>query len=214
MARSRYAGAMLLHAFAARAGAGEILAAAAGGDRGRARLLAAVSAHDGRAVCFVSGEPSGLSVTLPEALKELTGDHLEDLSSLRHAPIIVQQRVPKAFDVRATIIDGECFAGSVATARPESQLDWRMDVGAVWTGHELPVAVVDKLRVLMENLGLVYGAIDLRLRPDGEYVFFEVNPSGQYLFVETATGMPITERLADVLLHPPAHVMARAPSRQ
>jgi glutathione synthase/RimK-type ligase-like ATP-grasp enzyme len=134
----------------------------------------------------------------------LTGDHLKDLSSLRHAPIIVQQLVPKAFDVRATIIDGECFAGSVATGRPESQLDWRMDVGAVWTEHELPVAVADKLRVLMESLGLVYGAIDLRLRPDGEYVFFEVNPSGQYLFVETATGMPITKRLADVLLHPPS----------
>ena len=30
-----------------------------------------VTAHDGRAVCFVSGEPSGLSVTLPKALAEL-----------------------------------------------------------------------------------------------------------------------------------------------
>ena len=30
-----------------------------------------VSAHDGRAVCFVTGEPSGLSVTLPRALAEL-----------------------------------------------------------------------------------------------------------------------------------------------
>jgi transposase len=30
-----------------------------------------VTAHDGRAVCFVTGEPSGLSVTLPRALAEL-----------------------------------------------------------------------------------------------------------------------------------------------
>jgi hypothetical protein len=30
-----------------------------------------VTAHDGRAVCFVSGEPSGLTVTLPLALAEL-----------------------------------------------------------------------------------------------------------------------------------------------
>jgi hypothetical protein len=30
-----------------------------------------VTAHDGRAVCFVTGEPSGLSVTLPKALAEL-----------------------------------------------------------------------------------------------------------------------------------------------
>ena len=39
------------------------------GERGRADTH--VTAHDGRAVCFVSGEPSGLSVTLPRALAEL-----------------------------------------------------------------------------------------------------------------------------------------------
>ena len=38
-------------------------------ERGRADTH--VTAHDGRAVCFVSGEPSGLSVTLPKALAEL-----------------------------------------------------------------------------------------------------------------------------------------------
>ena len=50
--RSRYAGAMLLHAFGGRAGAGEILAAAAGGEDGRpgdAALLSAVS------MCFALG---------------------------------------------------------------------------------------------------------------------------------------------------------------
>ena len=42
--------------------------------RGRAekgRADTHVTAHDGRAVCFVSGEPSGLGTTLPKALAEL-----------------------------------------------------------------------------------------------------------------------------------------------
>ncbi|MGH3192971.1 MAG: putative transposase [Streptosporangiaceae bacterium] len=42
--------------------------------RGRAekgRADTHVTTHDGRAVCFVTGEPSGLSVTLPKALAEL-----------------------------------------------------------------------------------------------------------------------------------------------
>ncbi len=38
-------------------------------ERGRADTH--VTAHDGRAVCFTSGEPSGLSVTRPKALAEL-----------------------------------------------------------------------------------------------------------------------------------------------
>ena len=38
-------------------------------ERGRADTH--VTAHDGRAVCFVTGEPSGLAATLPKALAEL-----------------------------------------------------------------------------------------------------------------------------------------------
>jgi hypothetical protein len=38
-------------------------------EKGRADTH--VTAHDGRAVCFVTGEPSGLTVTLPKALAEL-----------------------------------------------------------------------------------------------------------------------------------------------
>ncbi len=53
-----------------------------------------------------------------------------------------------------------------------------------------------KLLMLMRRLGLEYGAIDLRLTPDGEYVFFEVNPAGQFLFVEHACGLPISAALA------------------
>src|SRR5271165_7052453 len=41
------------------------------GRAGRGRADTHVTAHDGRAVCFVTGEPSGLSVTLPKALAEL-----------------------------------------------------------------------------------------------------------------------------------------------
>jgi glutathione synthase/RimK-type ligase-like ATP-grasp enzyme len=48
----------------------------------------------------------------------------------------------------------------------------------------------------MRRLGLEYGAIDLRLTPDGDYVFFEVNPGGQFLFVEHACGLPISAALA------------------
>ena len=52
----------------------------------------------------------------------------------------------------------------------------------------------------MRRLGLVYGAIDLRLTPEGQYVFLEINPAGQFLYVERATGQPITAALAKALL--------------
>jgi D-alanine-D-alanine ligase-like ATP-grasp enzyme len=52
----------------------------------------------------------------------------------------------------------------------------------------------------MTVLGLRYGAIDLRLTPQGEYVFLEINPGGQFLFCEIHAGVPITRKLAAALL--------------
>ena len=51
----------------------------------------------------------------------------------------------------------------------------------------------------MAAFGLVYGAIDMRLTAEGEYVFLEVNPAGQWLFIEERTGQPITAAVADCL---------------
>jgi glutathione synthase/RimK-type ligase-like ATP-grasp enzyme len=67
------------------------------------------------------------------------------------------------------------------------------------TPVDLPDAVITALLSLMHRLGLWYGPIDLRRAPDGDYVFLEINPAGQWLFVEYATGQPICQELATLL---------------
>jgi D-alanine-D-alanine ligase-like ATP-grasp enzyme len=52
----------------------------------------------------------------------------------------------------------------------------------------------------MRRLGLTYGAIDMRVTPEGEYVFLEINPAGQWQFIEQQTKQPITKALAEELL--------------
>jgi glutathione synthase/RimK-type ligase-like ATP-grasp enzyme len=78
----------------------------------------------------------------------------------------------------------------------EYDVDVRMNLNAKHVAHDLPDDVADKLRGLMHRLGLIYGAIDLRLTPDGRYVFLEINPAGQFLYVEQQTGQPIAAALA------------------
>ena len=51
----------------------------------------------------------------------------------------------------------------------------------------------------MDEMGLVFGAIDLKLAVNGEPVFLEVNPQGQFLYVEIRTGLPISDALAEYL---------------
>ena len=42
--------------------------------------------------------------------------------------------------------------------------------------------------------GLTFGAIDLILTPDGEYVFLEVNINGQWAYLEDMLALPISDR--------------------
>jgi hypothetical protein len=78
-----------------------------------------------------------------------------------------------------------------------------MNFDVKYQAHELPPETAAKLHELMGCLGLTYGAIDLRLMPEGRYVFLEVNPAGQFLYIEQATDQPIAAALAHVLLKKP-----------
>jgi glutathione synthase/RimK-type ligase-like ATP-grasp enzyme len=115
---------------------------------------------------------------------------------IRLAPVIFQRHVAAIADLRVTIIGDEIFAAAVDLRDLEYDVDVRMNLNAKHVAHDLPDDVADKLRGLMRRLGLIYGAIDLRLTKDGRYVFLEINPAGQFLYVEQQSGQPIAAALA------------------
>ena len=67
------------------------------------------------------------------------------------------------------------------------------------SSHPLPNDIEDKLIKLMDRMNLKFGAIDFRLTPDGEYVFLEINPAGEYLFISERTELAIPESIATAL---------------
>jgi len=74
-----------------------------------------------------------------------------------------------------------------------------LDFDAPCERWDLPESVDKLLRNLMSELGLVFATIDLKITNQGEYVFLEVNPQGQFLYVEILTNLPITLALARFL---------------
>jgi glutathione synthase/RimK-type ligase-like ATP-grasp enzyme len=122
------------------------------------------------------------------------------LDQVRHAPVIFQEYVPARFDLRVTIVGDQIFAAAIHSQDTQYQVDFRIDMNrAKVEPHDLPTQVATGLRDFMRRLGIVYGAIDMRLTPDGRYVFLEVNPAGQWLFIEGRTGQPISAAVADTL---------------
>ena len=66
--------------------------------------------------------------------------------------------------------------------------------------HELPLEEEQRCIRLVQELGQCFGAIDLVLHPERGYVFLEINPNGQWGWIEDFTGLPIAAAFADLLV--------------
>jgi MvdC family ATP-grasp ribosomal peptide maturase len=130
----------------------------------------------------------------------------EDLAgaeTLRHSPMVFQELIPKEYELRVAFVAGEVFAGAIdASGNARGQVDWRRVAPEEcrWQKAQLPTKVTDGLRVLMSELGLVFGAVDLICTPSGEHAFLEVNPSGEWGMLERDLGLPISAAIAEALL--------------
>jgi glutathione synthase/RimK-type ligase-like ATP-grasp enzyme len=123
-------------------------------------------------------------------------------SAVRYCPVIFQAYVPKRVELRITVVGGEVFAAEIHSQQSNhTRHDWRRyDLGETpHLPHELPADVARRCLRLVGELGLCYGAIDMVLTPDGRYVFIEINPNGQYLWIEQMTGLPISDAVCDLL---------------
>jgi hypothetical protein len=123
--------------------------------------------------------------------------------AIRYCPVIFQAYVPKRVELRITVVGREVFAVEIhSQASNHTRHDWRRydDFKTPRLPHELPGDVEGRCVRLVERLGLCYGAIDMVLTPDGRYVFIEINPNGQYLWLEQATGLPISDAICDLLM--------------
>jgi hypothetical protein len=148
----------------------------------------------------------------------LLREHLARADLLKSCPGLFQQLIEKACDLRITVIGEQVFAVEIHSQADErGAIDWRRgDVPKLkHLVHPLPGDVSGFCRDLVRSLDLNYGAIDLILTPEGEYVFLEINPTGQFGWVEALTGLPLIDTLADLLVHgSPAAGTAHAEERR
>ena len=119
-------------------------------------------------------------------VEPLDEEALSDSDIVRATPGIYQENVEKAFELRVTIMDRFVHAVKVdSQALAAAQTDWRQHIHDLKVEHfQLPDNVETKLLNFMELMGLRFGAIDLIVTPDGDYVFLEVNEMGQFLWIE------------------------------
>lgn len=118
------------------------------------------------------------------------------------APILFQEYVEKETEIRVTVIGGSVFAAEIdSQSSLEGKDDWRKaGPGSLKTNPvQLPKSLSDKCLQIVKELGLNFGTIDLIKTPNGCYVFLELNPNGQWGWLEEATGESYTDALVQNL---------------
>ncbi|MDZ8263208.1 MvdD family ATP-grasp ribosomal peptide maturase [Nostoc sp. ChiQUE01b] len=133
----------------------------------------------------------------------ISSEDLDNLDGLRFCPMTFQEKIPKALELRTIIVGKRVLTAAVdSQALDKARYDWRKQGIALldaWESYTLPEDVEEKLLKLMAEFRLNYGALDIILTPDGRHVFLEVNPVGEFFWLERCPGLPISQAIAEVL---------------
>jgi hypothetical protein len=133
----------------------------------------------------------------------ITAGDLIERDEILACPAIFQPRIETRFDLRVTVVGDRVFpARIILRDRTDQDLDWRRADPArlIYERHVLPADLESKCMKLVATLGLTYGALDFVVTPDDEHVFLELNPAGQWGWIERALGLPITNAILDRLM--------------
>jgi hypothetical protein len=168
-----------------------------------------VEEHERKVVIKVLGDPD---IYAPDDGPDIVGniftsrlrpDEPVPFDRVRDAPVLLQKEVPKQADIRVTVVGDVVYAVSIdSQSTKESTVDWR--IGGPGLPHcviELPELLRTQLVRLVRSYDLSFAAIDMVLSTTGEYVFLELNPSGEWGWLERVTELDISETVAAVLMN-------------
>lgn len=134
---------------------------------------------------------------------QVTQEALEQtIAGVQVTPCLFQALIPKQYEVRVNVIGDYLWATAIdSQGQAETQVDYRHNTAEcphhpIW----LPPLVEYQCLMLAHRLGLRMGNIDLIVTPDEEYIFLEINPNGQWAWIESQIGYPLATALVDELL--------------
>jgi ATP-grasp ribosomal peptide maturase len=132
--------------------------------------------------------------------RRVTRNDLRELTGVRHTAHLFQAWVPKAYEVRLTVVGETMFAVAIHAESDAAHVDWRSD----YDHHRydiigVPTAKADAAQRYLSMSGLVYGAFDFAVDAGGRWHFLECNSGGQWGWLAELLDLPIAAAIADSL---------------
>lgn len=132
--------------------------------------------------------------------RRLTSEDVVSMAGVAVTATTLQRFVPKAFEVRLTVIGEELFAAAIHADTETARTDWRSDPAAL--RYELvmaPEPVAEAVARYMKRMNLVYAGFDFVVTPENRWVMLEANTGPQFGWLEAAIDVPITGAMATLL---------------
>lgn len=157
---------------------------------------------------FIITKPiaEAVHVKLPNSSVTFSTKKIETVKDLNKtfSPSLFQEYIEKEIELRVFYIMGKCYSMAIfSQSNPQTQLDFRaydLENPNRFIPYQLPESIETKIDVLMKNLELNTGSIDLiKSSKDGEYYFLEVNPSGQFGMTAYPCNFPLHKIVAENL---------------
>lgn len=139
------------------------------------------------------GDVEAFAYAIPWNLSELAKE------TMSAAPATVQPYFEPKVDWRVTVVGKKLFAVKILKDEKGVSGDWRLEKDRVrFVPSNLPAPVSSACLRLTKQLGLIFGAIDL-VEVGGEFVFLEINPTGEWAWLVEQAGLPIDREIAKIL---------------
>ncbi len=128
-------------------------------------------------------------------------DQMGSLNRISFCPTYFQEKIEKKADLRVTVVGDKLFAVKInSQLHLESRTDWRKGSEyVVYEEFDLRSEVQRKCLELTKALNLNFGAIDLVIDQKDNYIFLEINPNGQWAWLEEKLSLPISDQIIELL---------------
>jgi hypothetical protein len=128
----------------------------------------------------------------------LTPEDLPAAAGLRLSPLSFQEIITPKRDVRVTVVGRRVLAAVRRSTDAPQPVDWRLGEDADWLEHALPEPTAKACVDLANSMSVRFAGIDLVLDENGDHWFIELNPNGEWRWLQAA-GLPVVDALADAL---------------
>lgn len=166
----------------------------------KSKLQDFYSKHNKRIITKTIGDPlSFFKVGLHQYTSLVSADDLKEKFSLG----LFQACIDKKFELRIFYLNYTSYASAIFSQENDKTSidlkDYGEDNPNRVVPFELPKDIQTKIQMLMDNLGLLSGSIDMAVNTKNQYVFIEVNPIGQFEQVSVPCNYNLPKFVAEIL---------------